>query len=66
MIVLHDLNLAVQYCTRLILINNGRVAAEGSPTSVLVSENLAQVYGIEAALHEIDGQAIVVCKDLRK
>ena len=65
-IVLHDLNLAVQYCTRLILINNGRVAAEGSPTSVLVSENLAQVYGIEAALHEIDGQALVVCKDLRK
>ena len=62
--VLHDLSLAARYCTRLILINKGRVAAEGNPTSVLTPKNLADVYGIEASLREIDGQALVVCKDV--
>ena len=63
--VLHDLSLAARYCTRLILINNGRVAAEGNPASVLTSENLSEVYGIDASLRKIDGQSLVVCKDVK-
>ena len=63
--VLHDLSLAARYCTRLILIHEGRVTAEGDPTSVLTPKNLSDVYGIDASLREIDGQALVVCKDIR-
>lgn len=45
---LHDLSLAARYCHRLILIDHGRVVADGEPVQVLTSENLRRVYGIEA------------------
>lgn len=40
----HNLNIASQYCTRLILLHQGRVAAEGKPQDVLRSELLDLVY----------------------
>jgi len=42
---IHDLNLASQYCDRLILICNGRIQAEGTPREVVNAENITQVYG---------------------
>ncbi|MCX6346065.1 MAG: heme ABC transporter ATP-binding protein [Armatimonadetes bacterium] len=45
--VLHDLNLASQYCDRLILIGGGEVQASGSPEDVITSENIRRVYGAE-------------------
>lgn len=42
--IFHDLNLAAQYCDRLVLLNGGRVAAEGLPEDVLTPDLLAQVY----------------------
>jgi iron complex transport system ATP-binding protein len=44
--VLHDLNLASTYCDQLVLLREGRVAAQGSPSEVLTSERLAEVYGL--------------------
>jgi len=48
---LHDLNLAVQYCDRLILINNGHIHAEGTPKEVITAENIAEVYGAENCVY---------------
>lgn len=45
---LHDLGLAARYCTRLILLHQGRIAADGPPAQVLSAENLAHVFGITA------------------
>lgn len=42
---LHDLNLAAEFCDRLLLLAHGRVAAEGLPDAVLTTARLAQVYG---------------------
>ena len=42
---LHDLNLAAQYCDRLVLINNGRIHAEGTPSEVITDDNIKEVYG---------------------
>ncbi len=42
---LHDLNLAAQYCDRLVLINNGRIHAEGTPKEVITPQNIKEVYG---------------------
>ncbi|MDG2242843.1 MAG: ABC transporter ATP-binding protein [Rhodospirillaceae bacterium] len=47
-VVLHDLTLASRFCDRLILLNEGRVAADGTPTDVLTKKALAAVYGVEA------------------
>jgi iron complex transport system ATP-binding protein len=41
----HDLNLAGQFATRLVLLQAGRVVADGSPAAVLRPERLAPVYG---------------------
>ncbi|MFN0006930.1 MAG: ABC transporter ATP-binding protein [Planctomycetota bacterium] len=43
--VTHDLNLAGQYARHMILLDRGRVAAEGSVEEVLRPEVLAPVYG---------------------
>ena len=45
---LHDLSLAARFCSRLILLHNGKIIAEGEPVNVLTPENLAQVYGVSA------------------
>lgn len=42
--VIHDLNAAARHCTRLCLLDGGRVVAEGSPWEVLDGELLSRVY----------------------
>ena len=44
--VLHDLNVAAQTCDRLVVLDDGVVAAEGPPNEVLTSALLARVYGV--------------------
>jgi len=48
---LHDLNLASQYCDQLVLINNGRIHAEGTPEKVINTENIEEVYGTGSYVH---------------
>ena len=45
---LHDLGLAVRHCSRLILLGNGGLVADGAPEDVLTPETLAQIFGISA------------------
>jgi len=59
-VVLHDLALAARFCARLVLLDRGRVAAEGPPASVLTPENLAAVYRIEAVAGRHDGADYVL------
>ena len=42
--VLHDLNLAAYYCNELVLLEQGAIAAIGSPVHVLTTENISRVY----------------------
>jgi iron complex transport system ATP-binding protein len=42
--VFHDLNLAAQYCDRIILLRQGRLFAAGDTLKVLTESNLNQVY----------------------
>ena len=48
---LHDLNLASQYCNRLLLINDGRLHAEGTPAEVITARNIKEVYGAEGCVY---------------
>lgn len=45
---LHDLGLAARHCSRLILLSEGRIAADGPPTKVLTPDRIAKVFGITA------------------
>lgn len=43
-IVLHDLNLASEYCNRIALLEKGMIFKEGSPSQVLTYQNIETVY----------------------
>ena len=42
--VMHDLNLASEYCNRIILLNEGRISKDGTPEEVLTYQNIETVY----------------------
>jgi len=46
-VVIHDINLALQYADQVVLINKGKVIANGLPSGVITAENLFAVYGLK-------------------
>lgn len=44
----HDLNIAALYCDRLVVLQEGAIVAEGTPSEVLTSTLLQKVYGVHA------------------
>jgi len=61
-IAMHELNLAAQYCNRLVLIDKGRIHCQGEPKEVITEENISQIYGsgnyIES--HPLSGLPVVL------
>ncbi|KQB87322.1 ABC transporter ATP-binding protein [Corynebacterium lowii] len=51
-VILHDLNLAARYCDRLVLLDKGRVRAEGTPGEVLDPALVGEVYGL--GVHRVE------------
>lgn len=47
-VVLHDLNLAVQWARQVVVLDQGAVFAVGSPAEAVTPAVLSQVYGVEA------------------
>ncbi len=48
--VLHDINLAARYSDQLVVMDQGCLRLVGSPTEVLTSNQLGEVFGIEISL----------------
>ncbi len=48
--VMHDVNLAGHFFNRLLLLDQGRLVADGRPGDVLTPERIRTVYGIDPAL----------------
>ncbi|MET1231929.1 MAG: ABC transporter ATP-binding protein [Candidatus Limnocylindrales bacterium] len=48
--VLHDLSLAAHFFPRLVLLDRGRIVADGAPGEVLSPERIRAVYGVDPAL----------------
>jgi iron complex transport system ATP-binding protein len=59
---IHDLNLASQYCDRLVLLRQGRIYAEGTPGEVITTDNLRAVYGVQNGVYirMVDERPIVL------
>jgi iron complex transport system ATP-binding protein len=43
---LHDLNLAAQFCTELVVVSGGRIVDSGTPTEVLTADTVRRWFGI--------------------
>ena len=56
-VVTHDVNLAAEFATRVILLKDGRTIAVGSPDEVLTAELLKQVFDLQVLVdaHPISG-----------
>lgn len=59
-VVLHDLDLALQYCDRVALMQDGHVTHQGPTAEVLTPEILAACYGIDWTVTEIGGRKRVL------
>lgn len=47
-VALHDLNLAANFCQRLVLLKSGRVSAAGEPDEVLTPEKIEMTWNVKA------------------
>lgn len=61
-IVLHDLNLASEYCNKIILLSEGRIFKEGSPEEVLTYQNIEAAYKTIVVVNKnpVSGRPFVV------
>ena len=48
----HDLNLASRFCSKLILLKNGEMVAEGSPEEVVTPENIWKAYRVKVTVRK--------------
>jgi iron complex transport system ATP-binding protein len=58
--VLHDLTLAARFADHLVVVDDGRVAAQGEPGAVLTASLLADVFGLHATVLPVDGAPAVI------
>lgn len=60
--VLHDLSQAAQYADRIVVLDDGRIVADGTPPEVVTESLLAEVYRVEARVipHPANGLPTVV------
>ena len=58
--VLHDLSLAARNADRIVVIDEGRIVADGHPRDVLTAERLVETFGVKAEVLEIRGAPMIV------
>ena len=60
--IMHDLTLAARFADRVLVMNEGRIVAEGTSAEALAPERLAAVFGIEAATVEIGDRRVPIAR----
>ena len=60
--VLHDVNLAAEYCDHLFVIKNGQVFTQGSPEEVLTCELIRDVFDVDTQVipHPVSGRPLCI------
>lgn len=62
-IAIHDLNMAMGYCDRILLLDKGRVKAVGPPEQVMTQQNVRKVFGVKTEFIKHKNQKILILKD---
>ena len=58
--VLHDINQAIEYSDHIIGMSDGIVAVEGNPEDVITKESIKKLYDIELEVKDIEGKKFVL------
>lgn len=61
-VVIHDLNLALRFCDRFLLLKDGEVYRHGD-RSILDSAALKDVYGVKAKVVDVEGRHMVLVEE---
>ncbi len=59
----HDINITAKYADRIVMIHDGRIFADGTPSEVLTKENIRTVYGVDADIIDVGGRPHVILND---
>lgn len=60
MVVLHDINFASFYSDLIVGMRDGKVLCVGAPDELIQPRILKDLYGLDVAVHDIDGQRLCV------
>lgn len=63
--VLHDLNLAVRFADRIIVLRKGAIAADGSPRETITDTMIRQVFEVETTIGSENGQPYVLLQRMQ-
>lgn len=58
--VIHDLALAARFADRVVVIEAGRIVAQGTPDATLDAARIGAVFGVEAEIVTMDGRAVPI------
>lgn len=54
--IIHDLDLAMKYCDKVVLLGDGKIRSAGTPEEALTSVTIKDVYGVDAYVENIHGR----------
>jgi len=60
LVVLHDLTHAHRYTDEVVLLNGGRVIAQGTPTEVMTRQRLSATYNVDIKAHQTEDGLVFV------
>ena len=57
---MHDLSLVARFASRVLMMKDGALIADGRPVDVLTRDNLATAFGIDAIIADVAGLPVVL------
>ena len=66
LMAIHDLNLASQYCDRLILLDDGAIVANASPFEVLTEKNIEDTYEVRVEIISVRNKPHISSIELKQ
>jgi iron complex transport system ATP-binding protein len=62
LMILHDLNLASEFCSRILLLSQGKIFADGTPEATLTYQDIEEAYGTVVVVREnpLSGKPLVL------
>jgi iron complex transport system ATP-binding protein len=56
---MHDINLALRYSDKFLMLKDGKIFAEGGK-EIINSQNIMEVYGVNTYVHNLNGHLTIV------
>ena len=63
--VLHDINQTIYFSDKIIGLQGGHVAIEGTPDQVITEESIQKLYGVHLMVTRVNGSPVVAIQDYR-